>query len=128
VAYILNKKNEEATDRKTIEKIIKTNPYLSFDEALLCKCDKDEIVTPYLRVVTNIASDQSHMQKWLLTDNKNLFLVFENDSDKCRSFNFKKDDLILIRGKLTYHPENPILSLNTNSPHYLEYQGKKYCE
>ena len=128
MAFKLYQKNEEATDRKAIEKIIQTNPYSSFDEALTCKCDREEFITPYLRVVSNIASNQSKFQKWLLTNDKQQFFVFENDLDKCRSFDFKKDDLILIKGRLSYHPENLILRLKSKGPTYVEFQGKKYCE
>lgn len=128
MAFKLYQKNEEATDRKAIEKIIQTNPYVSFDEALVCKCDKNEIVTPYLRVVSNISSNTSQIQKWILTNDKQQFFVFENDLNQCRSFDFKKDDLILIKGRFIYSPENPILRLSSTTHSYIEFQGKKYCE
>lgn len=125
--FIFQKKNEFA-ERALIEKIIKTNPYLNFEEALNCKCDKTENTTPFLKVVTLLSHDQTHLQKWLLTNDKQQFFIFENKTDQCRTFNFKKDDLIRIKGRLTYGPENPVITLNPKIKSYIEFQGKKYCE
>jgi hypothetical protein len=125
--FIFDKKGELA-ERASIEKIIQTNPYTAFDEALICKCDKAEIITPYLKVVSLLSDSKASLQKWLIANDKQHFFVFQNDTDQCQPFNFKKDDLILIKGKLTYSPENIVLALSRERPSYLEYQGKRFCE
>ena len=107
-------------------RIAKTNPYLSFDEAVNCKCSQNAVVTPFLKVIGLIKNEKPDdtRQKWLIQSDNDVSILFEIDTQNCAPFNFNKYDLVRIKGDLVYLDNGPTIS----KVEYVDYQGKKYCE
>jgi hypothetical protein len=120
------------------EKIAATNPYQMFDQALDCQCDKENVESPLLKVVALIKSENDHEKKqtWLLTNDKNQLFSFENDLNFCQALSFQKDDLVKIRGQISFqNKQQPLLSKaytklkakSTVKTGYIQHAGKTYC-
>lgn len=117
-------------------KISNTNLHRSFEEALDCQCDQGIVVSPYLKVLGLIQNENSEeqKQKWLLETEKGISVLFENETKNCSAFNFKKYDLVRIRGEIIYLDSGPVIrsayfrSVGNSQNGYVEYLGKRYCE
>lgn len=111
-------------------------PLTAFEEALDCKCDKDYVVTPPLKIVKNLPEDKFGIrhQKWLVQSPSGQVLLFVHNLELCPPLTLQKNDLIHLAGEFKWTDKGGLIHWTHYDPQkkrqtgYIEYGGIRMCD
>lgn len=108
----------------------------TFEEALDCKCARDFVVTPPLKVVKKMidATSDPKDEKWMLQTSTGQIIVLDHDLNLCRPLNLQKNDTIIIAGEFIWTDKGAVIQnahfdpLHKRSTGYIDAGGTRFCD